>query len=220
MEEHNYKVYMHIFPNNKKYIGITKTKPKNRWGKKRYIHNIYMTNAINKYEWNNVKHKILYEGLTKEEAEKKEIELIAYYKSNQRKFGYNIQNGGNVHCVSEETKKKISNSIKGKNHYMYGKHHSEETKIKISESKKGNKNMLGHHHSKETRKKISNALKGQIAKNRKKVLCVETNIIYDSMHIASKETNTNVPDICMCCKGKLKTANGYHWQYYNKEKEN
>lgn len=219
MEENNYTVYVHKFPNNKIYIGITKTKPEHRWGKKKYEHNMYMKNAINKYGWENVEHIILYKNLNKEQAEQKEIELIAKYKSNQREFGYNIQNGGNVHCVSDETKRKISNSIKGEKHYMYGKHQSEETKRKISESKKGNKNMLGHHHSKETRKKISNKLKGQISKNRKRVLCIETNIVYDSLHIASKETNTNVSDICSCCKGKLKTANKYHWKYYNNEKE-
>ena len=72
---------------------------------------------------------------------------------------------------------------------------------------------------KKQKKKISNALKGKISKNRKKVLCVETQIVYDSMHIASEKTNTHISDICICCKGKLKTANGYHWQYY-KEKEN
>ena len=219
MEENNYTVYVHKFPNNKVYIGITKTKPEHRWGKKRYEHNMYMKNAINKYGWENVKHIILYKNLNKEQAEQKEIELIAKYKSNQRKFGYNIQNGGNVHCVSEETKKKISNSIKGEKHYMYGKHRSEETKRKISESNKGNKSHFGHFHTKETKEKISNKLKGQISKNRKKVLCVETNIIYNSLHIASEKTNTNVGDICNCCKGKLKTANKYHWQYYNNEKE-
>lgn len=219
MEENNYTVYVHKFPNNKVYIGITKTKPEHRWGKKRYEHNMYMKNAINKYGWENVKHIILYKNLNKEQAEQKEIELIAKYKSNQRKFGYNIQNGGNVHCVSEETKKKISNSIKGEKHYMYGKHRSEETKRKISESNKGNKSHFGHFHTKETKEKISNKLKGQISKNRKKVLCVETNIIYNSLHIASEKTNTNVGDICNCCKGKLKTANKYHWQYYNNEEE-
>ena len=29
--ENNYTVYMHLFPNNKKYIGITSKKPKQRW---------------------------------------------------------------------------------------------------------------------------------------------------------------------------------------------
>ena len=74
MEEKNYTVYMHIFPNSKKYIGITKVKPQYRWGSNgRYHHNVYMMNAIKKYKWENVKHIILYTNLTKEEAEQKEM---------------------------------------------------------------------------------------------------------------------------------------------------
>ena len=44
----------------------------------------------------------------------KEIKLIAYYKSNKKEYGYNIENGGHVNCVSEETKKKLSIANKGK----------------------------------------------------------------------------------------------------------
>jgi hypothetical protein len=40
---------------------------------------------------------------------------------------------------SEETKKKMSASLKGEKHPFYGKHHSEETKKKMSEAKKGEK---------------------------------------------------------------------------------
>ena len=85
MEEHNYTVYMHICPNDKKYIGITGRNPQYRWNKgKGYLANEYFTNAINKYGWENIKHIILYKNLTKEEAEEKEIELIAFYKSNEK----------------------------------------------------------------------------------------------------------------------------------------
>lgn len=41
-----------------------------------------------------------------------------------------------------------------------GKHHSEETKMKLAKSSKGNKNWLGKHHSEETKRKISNAKLG------------------------------------------------------------
>lgn len=49
---------------------------------------------------------------------------------------------------------------KGKTKPMYGKHHSEESKKKISEAMKGKKNFLGKHFSEETRKKIGEANKG------------------------------------------------------------
>ena len=115
MGEKIYSVYLHIFSNSKKYIGITCRKPEYRWNKgKGYKENKYFTNAINKYGWENIEHKILFTNLTKEEAEQKEIELIAKYKSNNREYGYNIEYGG---ChngkTSEETKRKLSESHKG-----------------------------------------------------------------------------------------------------------
>ena len=83
-----YKVYIHIFPNKKVYIGITSQKEKRRWNNGNgYKNNEYMTNAIQKYGWENIEHKILFTDLTKEEAEQKEIELIAFYKSYQKEYG-------------------------------------------------------------------------------------------------------------------------------------
>jgi hypothetical protein len=38
---------------------------------------------------------------------------------------------------SEETKKKISDAIKGENHPLFGKHHTEESKALISENRRG-----------------------------------------------------------------------------------
>lgn len=170
----NYSVYKHTFPNGKVYIGITSQKPEYRWANgKGYSAQPLMIRAISKYGWNNVVHEVLFDGLTKEEAEQKEIELIAYYKSNQKKFGYNIANGGNsvgVHSEetkrkiskansgrrhTEEQKRKISESLKGEKHYLYGKHLSKETKKKISKSHKG-KSL-----SEEAKKKIGEANKGE-----------------------------------------------------------
>ena len=51
----------------------------------------------------------------------------------------------------------------GENHPMYGKHHTEETKQKISEAKKGkSSNRKGCHHTEETKQKISESLNGKI----------------------------------------------------------
>ena len=87
--EKKYIVYKHIFPNNKVYIGMTSKKPIYRWNNgKAYMNNKNIINAIKKYGWKNVKHEILYENLTKEVAEGKEIELITEYKSNNIKYGY------------------------------------------------------------------------------------------------------------------------------------
>ena len=63
---------------------------------------------------------------------------------------------------TEETKQKLSETMQGKKNPLYGKHLSEETKQKLSEANKGEKHPLyGKHRSEETRKKISEARKGK-----------------------------------------------------------
>ena len=59
------------------------------------------------------------------------------------------------HPVSEETRKKLSESHKGKNNPLYGKHHSEKTRNKLSEINKGKKM------SEESKKKNREAHKGK-----------------------------------------------------------
>ena len=114
--QESYTVYMHTTPSNKKYIGITKQNPKDRWKNgKGYMHNKYFWNAIQKYGWNNIQHTILFNQLSKEEAKQIEIELIKKYNLTDRNNGYNITKGGdglNGMIVSEETKIKMS-----KNHH-------------------------------------------------------------------------------------------------------
>ena len=66
---------------------------------------------------------------------------------------------------TEESCKKISKNhadVKGKNGSFYGKHHTLETKIKMSKS------QMGIHHTKESRKKLSEAHKGKKVSNETK----------------------------------------------------
>ena len=52
-EENTYSVYMHVFPNDKVYVGITCTSLEFRWGKNGYKYNTQqlMRRAIQKYGW-------------------------------------------------------------------------------------------------------------------------------------------------------------------------
>ena len=52
-----------------------------------------MKRAIEKYGWENIEHRILLDGLTKEQAEKAEREFIIAYDSIRN--GYNASIGGN-----------------------------------------------------------------------------------------------------------------------------
>lgn len=257
MTEHDrpYSVYKHTSPSNKVYIGITKQKPELRWHNGHgYKSNIHFNNAIKKYGWDNFKHEILFDGLTKDEAEKKEIELIAKYNSTNTDLGYNVDYGGHLRApVSEETKQKLaianlgktygeetrrkrSESLKGriitkehaekiskalkgkkrpewsgKNHHMYGKHHTQETKDKISASKTG---KPGHPMSEENKKKLSErsskpvlqyTLDGEFIKE------------WKSATDAAREYNTHASDISGCCNDKIKTSNGFIWRHKGDE---
>ena len=182
-----YTVYVHICPNNKKYIGITCKKPEYRWDNgKGYKNNDHFYKAIQKYGWDNIQHKILFTGLTKEEAEQKEIELIAKYNTTDREYGYNNEKGGHyAGKMSKRSKDKLSKSVKelwqnveyrkkqeAKTPPMLGKHHSQEARQKISEKAKKRKitneqkeklriSMIGKHHKEETKEKIRQKMLGR-----------------------------------------------------------
>lgn len=186
---------MHTSPSNKVYIGITAMNPpEKRWKNGLgYWQNKHFYNAIKKYGWENFKHEILFKGLTKKEAEDKEVKLIALYDATNREKGYNKDNGGtSVGRLTEEQKRKLSEigkeRMKNKeNNPMYGKHHSdetkqkireartgthhsEETKIKMSESRRGEKNPLyGKHLSEETKRKISENSKSGTEEVKRKI---------------------------------------------------
>lgn len=114
LSNNNYKVYKHTVPNGKVYIGITHQNVLSRWaGGFGYQTQIYFWRAIVKYGWINIKHEILYENLSKEDAQKKEIELIKKYNSQDYKYGYNIDMGSD-HLASEDNRRKASEAKKGK----------------------------------------------------------------------------------------------------------
>ena len=130
---------------------------------------------------------------------------------------------------SDETKLKMSNARKGKNHPMYGlrgennplygkkrpdhvikalikanlgKKHSDETKEKLRKINTGKKL------SKKTRQKMALA-------NYKKVICVETGEVFESMkHAAQANGLKNAYAIGQSCRYANKTSGGYHWKFY------
>lgn len=91
----NYYVYKHTnLINGKVYIGMSCQKTYDRWNESKYLRHKKFGSAIQEFGWKNFSHEILFNNLTKEEAEKLEKETIAFYKSNNEKFGYNMITGG------------------------------------------------------------------------------------------------------------------------------
>lgn len=107
---------MHIFPNDKRYIGITRNAPESRWRNGTgYANQILMNRAIKKYGWANIEHVIVACDLTKSDAENLERQLILELKTRDITCGYNIDCGGtSTGKHSAETRKKISENRKGK----------------------------------------------------------------------------------------------------------
>ena len=130
-------VYKFTFPNGKVYIGQTINKLRirikshcyNACNKDRSDFYTLKCNAIKKYK--SFKVEVLYQG---DDLDIQEIYYINKFNSINKEYGYNLESGGvlNKHH-SEETKKKISEANKGRVH-------SEESKKKISEANKGSKN--------------------------------------------------------------------------------
>ena len=154
----SYTVYEHITPNGKIYIGITKRNPLKRWQNGRgYFTNKHFSRAIKKYGWNNIIHEILFSGLSEEEAKIKEIKLIAYYKSNNPKYGYNITSGGDYRSkLSKESITKLKAKLIGQKRTKEQKLHYKEAALRrpkrklstlhkkhISETLIGNKRAAG-----------------------------------------------------------------------------
>lgn len=140
------------------YIGQTWNTLEERWesghGYKGCPH---IDNAIKKYGKDNFHYEVLAYAYTQEQADELEDAFIVAYDSRNKKRGYNIKQGGSNGKMSEESKKKLSNSMKGGKNPNYGKPRSEETKKRISEAKTGVKLPP---HTDEHNRKISEAKKG------------------------------------------------------------
>ena len=220
-----YTVYQHKNRiNGKVYIGITSQQPEDRWGSdgSKYKSSPHFYSAIQKYGWSNFEHNILFENLTREQACAKEQELIAYYNSTNREFGYNSTSGGESFVLNEDAKKKKSESMLGNKNAM-GYPCSEEKRLKISSAQKGRRLTKEHKEklsvaatqrhvpcSEEKKEKLSGRYP-----HKKKVYCEELDKVFDSVQQCGKELGIPATNITKLCNGRGKTLKGYHLKYYD-----
>lgn len=182
-----YKITNRI--NGKTYIGQHKYKKlnDNYMGSGKLIRR-----AQKKYGMENFEKEILYSRIQYKETVD-DMERFAIAK--ERALGkaeYNITDGGQGGNLGEEVNKKL----RGENNPFYGKHHSDKTRRKLSEARKGKK--FGHL-SEATKRKISEGNKGKhFSEERKRNI--------------SESLKGHTP----WNKGKKTGSNGTHW-YNNGE---
>ena len=124
-----------------------------------------------------------------------------------------VRNGGtniwtNLRWVTHKENNNNPLSSKNNSEAQKGKTLSEESRKKMSEAKKGEKNHnFGKHLSEETKKKISEA-------HGRKVICVETGQVFNSIKEAGESMDIGRASISACLAGRNKTASGFRWKYY------
>lgn len=87
-----YSVYVHIFPNSKTYVGLTKQNVEDRWNQGEGYKTQPVYEAIMKFGWDNIEHIVIKDNLTKEEAQELEKSTIKEFDSIN--YGYNVSEGG------------------------------------------------------------------------------------------------------------------------------
>ena len=216
--------------NNKSYIGQTCQNPNDRWRSgEGYKSNPKFYHAIQKYGWDNFEHIILENNIpTRELADQKEQYYIEFY--NSIKNGYNIHHGGTGFTSEDAQKYNRQNWENGtfekvwckkvicvntQKVYKSLKEASEDTGV----HKDGISNCCRHITKSAGSDGQGNRLvwefyeegktyeyKKPLHKKSKKVICLTTNEIFDTMQEASNKYNICHSCISNCCTGKRKTA--------------
>ena len=188
-----YSVYVHKnLKNDKYYVGCTSQEPKARWASGwGYKNNTQMWKDIQESNWNtDWVHGILGKFENEKDALKYEAFLIAMLDTIEN--GYNTSSySRGTYKRSEVTKRKISDNhayFRGEKNPLFGKHHSEESRKKMSENRPS-KPVL------------------QFSKTGEFIA------EYPSTREAERQTGCYQSNICACCKGKYKSTGGYIWRY-------
>ena len=124
--------------------------------------------------------------------------LSEYSKEKLRESIKNSYNNSNLreirssNALTQWDNPKIKEKISGKNNGMYGRHHTDEVKKRISELKKG---------------------KPSPRRNKTPVFCIELNKKFLDATTAATELSIDSCGILKVCRKERKTCGGYHWEF-------
>lgn len=223
--------------NGKGYVGQTVNFINRFRSHKKPSSNKYLIDmAISKYGIENFNVYILEENIKSlDELNALEKEHISRLETTDRIKGYNIREGGDNSPMSEESRRKLSNSHRGKQvsnetkekireamlgegNPFYGKAHTEETKRKISESKKGQPSpRKGATLTSDTKQKLSEVRMGKYTggnnPSARAVYCLTTSTKFETAKEASEWCGVGRTSITQCCiknNKELKYTSGRH----------
>jgi len=189
--------------------------------------NTHLQHSFNKYGIDNFLFEII-EECTKDELNEKEMFYIKHFKSYNREFGFNLEQGGNFNkTISEETKIKISQSMKGVKKSLIVREKmsiSQKKRSKeISKQHTGNSYTKGIKRSQDFKDKISKSLIGNKRRlgltpiNTTPVIQYDVNMNFikewDKFSDLKKTFGYNHSNLIKCCKGEIKKSYGYIWRY-------
>lgn len=206
MNNETHCIYMHKNKlDNKVYIGQTlDNKYLERWSSGHGYSKQYFGEIITKYGWDNFEHKILETNIKDSDIDEREKYWIKYFDATNPEKGYNKDPGGG--SKSQETRQKMSDSWQ-----------------KDIERKQKQSNLMIQLNKTLNRKGQNNSMYGRTREDikqllGKKVRCIETNKIFDSMSDASRwicgneKMRSHIREVC---EGKRHTCYNYHWEYVN-----
>lgn len=205
--ENTYIVYRHRNKiNNKVYIGITCKKLHIRSGfnGERYDKCPRFWKAIQKYGWDNFEHDILFSGLTREEACKKEIQMIRSFHATEREYGYNISRGGGLNDGLSTAEKWEDQAYR------------EEMCMKMREAWKDPEKRKKRSEAAKARWKNEEfkqrAVKSVTDACKRAVECIETRERFDVLKLAARAYGVCSANISRSCKIGY-ACGGFHWRY-------
>lgn len=210
-----YCIYMHtIINNNKKYIGQSKTDPSKRWGLNghRYKGQLFY-NAIQKYGWDNIKHEILIDNLTKEDADYYEQYYITLYKTNNNLYGYNVAPGG---CGNPGLAGKLNPNarsvicIETGQEWECANYCAQDLGVNcasLQESLYNGYKCKGLHY------KYKNDNLYKVNKEPYGVICETTGQIWNTVKECAKDLGVHPRSIARYCTNSRKPINGYVYKY-------
>jgi len=179
--------------------------------------------------------EIVKDNLTEKEALDLEVKLISEYGlENLCNHSTGGESSGSGRVWTEESRRRLSESRKGKKQPWSGKHLTEEGRQRISKSKKGkpapwaageNSHMKKQEYKDAVIKRCKGVPRldmiGSKNKSARAVVCIETGVHFDTMKSAAewlvstgKTKNIKAANnICSACLGNLKRAYGFTWKY-------